>query len=215
MAKRLTQKEKDEIVKYFIDGKSIDQLSKDYKCTKLTISRNLKRTLGEKKYKELNSKKISSDQIFEDRKENIINENNKFSNKKHIENTEKEFFNFTPFLEIAPLNCDIDNTPRKDLSSQNISEIELPKIVYMIVDKNIELEIKYLKDYPDWQYLSEEELNRKTIQIFTDLKNAKRICNKDQKVIKVPNTNVFKIVSPILLSRGISRIIISDELIAL
>jgi len=85
----------------------------------------------------------------------------------------------------------------------------------MIVDKKIELEIKYLKDYPDWQFLSKDDLNRKTIEIFIDIKNAKRSCNKEQKVIKVPNTEVFKIVAPILISRGISRIVSSDKLIAL
>ena len=68
----------------------------------------------------------------------------------------------------------------------------------MIVDKKIELEIKYLKDYPSWEFLSDDELNRKTIQIYFDKKNAKRACNKEQKVIKVPNTNVFKIVAPLL-----------------
>ena len=85
----------------------------------------------------------------------------------------------------------------------------------MIVDKKIELETKYLKEYPDWQFLSEEDLDRKTIQIFFDLKIAKRFCNKEQKVIKVPNTEVFKIVAPILLKRGISRIVSAEKLIAL
>ena len=88
-------------------------------------------------------------------------------------------------------------------------------MVYMIVDKRIELEIKYLKDYPDWQFLSDEELNRKTIEIYNDLKIAKSFCNKEKKVIKVPNTDVFKIVAPILLARGISRIVNADKLIAL
>jgi hypothetical protein len=85
----------------------------------------------------------------------------------------------------------------------------------MIVDKKIELKTKYLKDYPNWQFLSNDELERKTIEIFEDLKNAKRSCNKEQRVIKVPNTEVFKIVSPFLLSRGISRIVSDDKLIAL
>ena len=85
----------------------------------------------------------------------------------------------------------------------------------MIVDKKIELETKYLKDYPDWQFLSQDELIRKSIEIHFDLKIAKRFCNREQKVIKVPNTNVFKIVSPLLLSRGISRIVTPDKLIAL
>ena len=85
----------------------------------------------------------------------------------------------------------------------------------MIVNKSIELETKFLKEYPDWQFLSREELNRKTIEIFLDLKTAKRFCNTEQKVIKVPNTDVFRIVSPILLKRGISRIVSADKLISL
>ena len=85
----------------------------------------------------------------------------------------------------------------------------------MIVDKKIELETKYLKDYPEWNFLSKDELNRKTIEIYEDLKVAKRFCNRDQKVIKVPNTDVFKIVAPILISRGISRIVSPNKLIAL
>ena len=55
----------------------------------------------------------------------------------------------------------------------------------MIVDNKIELETKLLKEYPDWQFLSENELNRKTIEIFFDIKIAKRFCKKEQKVIKV------------------------------
>ena len=109
----------------------------------------------------------------------------------------------------------MDNSSRPELSSVPISEIDFPKVVYMIVDKKIELETKPLKDYAEWQFLSLNELNRKTIQIFDDLKNAKRFCSKEQKVIKVPNTDVFKIVAPILVSRGISRIVSGDKLIAL
>ena len=88
-------------------------------------------------------------------------------------------------------------------------------MVYMIVDKKIELEIKLLKDYPEWDFLPKNDLNRKTIQIYFELRTAKRDCNKEQKVIKVPNTNIFKLVSPLLLSRGITRIITEDQLIAL
>ena len=113
------------------------------------------------------------------------------------------------------MNCEIESTNQKDLSSRSIEEISFPNLVYMIVDKKIELEIKLLKEYPDWRFLSKEDLNRKTIAIYYDLKSAKRLCTKDQRVIKVPNTNVFKIVAPLLISRGITRIISEDKLIAL
>ena len=90
-----------------------------------------------------------------------------------------------------------------------------PNVVYMIVDKNTELETKFLRDYSIWQFLPENDLKRKTVEIYDDIKKAKQFCNKEQKVIKVPNTDVFRIVTPILLARGISRIISSDQLIAL
>ena len=109
----------------------------------------------------------------------------------------------------------MDDSSRKEISSIPICEIDLPKIVYMVVDKKIELDIKLLKDFAEWGFLPIDDLNRKTIEIFFDLKIAKRLCNKEQKVLKVPNTDVFKMVAPILLSRGISRIVSTDKLIAL
>ena len=225
MAKRLTEQQKLEITKLFISGINVDEISKRFYCTKLTISRNLKNNLGEKTYKELlvfskrnksiksNKQKINNSEIIQKK----INKKIKKDNLKTIRNeyTEEESQRMSEFMEIAPLNYDIENTPQNDFSSIPISDIEFPKIVFMIVDKKIELEIKDLKDYPKWQFLSEEDLKRKTIEIFYDLKIAKSFCNKEQKVIKVPNTSIFKKVAPILLSRGITRIVSSDKLIAL
>ena len=215
VAKRLTEKQKDEIVKLFISGINIEQLSKDYKCTKLTISRNLKIKLGENNYKQLSLKAKSQNKLKDNKnhvKNNSIDKNiQKISNKKK----EEEFLELSQFIEVAPLNCDIEASTQKDLSSIPIADIDFPKTVFMIVDKKVELEIKYLRDYPNWQFLSQNELKRKTIEIYYELKIAKGFCGKDQNVIKVPNTDVFKLVAPILRSRGISRIISSDKLIAL
>ena len=203
LAKRLSNKQKEEIANNFINGQTIEELSKNFNFTKLTITRNLKQVIGEDKFKELNLKSKSNKKLIH-RKEKTINQ---------ISNG--EFSQNETFLEIPPLNYEIDNEKQKDLSSTPISEMNFPKTVFMVVDKNIELEIKYLKDFPAWQFLSEEDLNRKTIEIFEDIKIAKNFCKKEQKVIKVPNTEVFRLVAPALISRGISRIISSDKLIAL
>ena len=205
MAKRLTDKQKKIIINSFKDGSSIDELSKEFKCTDSTIIRNIKKEIGETTYKVIANKNKKSAHNNDFEKNNILNKSDKASNQS----------SFTEFIEIAPLDFEIENSSRKELSSIPIDQIEFPKVVYMVVDKNIELEIKLLKDYPNWEFLPNEDLNRKTIEIFFDLKTAKRSCNKEQKVIKVPNTNVFKIVSPILISRGISRIVSEDKLIAI
>ena len=209
MAKRLSEKQKKDILNLFVDGKSsIDELSSKFEYSKTTIIRNLKKQLGDSKYKNI----ISSRNKFK-----LLKTSNETSEDEFVEDTsnfDKEILE-SSFVELAPLDCQIDNIPRKEFSSVPIDEIEFPKIVYMIVDKNIELEIKLLKDYPDWEFLPPEDLKRKTIEIYFDLKIAKRTCSKEQKVIKVPNTDVFRIVAPKLIERGISRIISSDRLIAL
>tara|TARA_B100000161_G_scaffold42814_1_gene26384 strand:- start:1188 stop:1820 length:633 start_codon:yes stop_codon:yes gene_type:complete len=210
LANRLSIKIKKEILDFFINTKcSINELSDKFKCTNPTIIRNLKKELGNEKYKE----------IIESRKLNKNSKNlkkakksDKTQNKVEALSSEELDFNF---VELAPLDYEIDNFSRKELSSVPIQEIKFPNVVYMIVDKNIELEIKLLKDYPDWEFLPTKDLKRKTIEIYIDLKKAKRVCNKEQKVIKVPNTDVFRIVAPILRARGISRIVSAEQLIAL
>ena len=214
MAKRISEKQIKEIIDAFINNQSLEEISKIFNFTKLTITRHLKKNLGEDKFSEINklnksNKRFSYPNEYDERKDLDNN----------VDGLSKEFFHDSlpenQFLEIAPLNFEIENTLQKDLSSVSIKEVELPKVVYMIVGKQVELETKFLKEYAEWNFLSEKDLSRKTIEIFFDLKSAKRSSKKDQKVIKVPNSNVFKITAPILLSRGISRIVSSEVLIAL
>ena len=213
MPKKLLQKEIELIIKGFLNGKNIEELAKEHNCTKITINRHLKKSIDENEYKStiLQNKK---------KKEVVGNKNREplSPSLDEIAHNSEDFvnsFSESSFIEIAPLEYEIDNIPQKDLSSIPISQADFPKVVYMLVDKKIELETKYLKEYPDWQFLSQEELNRKTIQIFMDLKVAKRFCNANQKVLKVPNTDVFRIAAPLLLEKGISRIVSDDKLISL
>ena len=225
LTKRLTEKQKEEIVKSFQSGKTIDSLSEEYNCTGATIIRNLKKSLGDSKYKEsLNisksleqkSRKNVNNDVLKIKFDNEDLINNSINSKVLNENITSA--NFTPtdsFFEIAPIDYEVDDSSRKELSSISLSDVDFPKVVYMVVDKKIELEIKLLKDFPEWEFLPHEDLNRKTIEIFFDLNLAKRSCNKEQKVLKVPNTDVFRIAARFLVGKGISRIVCAENLIAL
>ena len=215
MAKRISENEKKQIINDFLKNKTLEEISEKFQFTKLTITRHLRNSLGDKKYSELN--KLSKKEKLNLNHQHLGHE--KFSDKNikilSEQNISQDSFQENTFIEIAPLNLEIDSKPQKDLSSVSISEVDLPKVVYMIVDKQIELKTKLLKEYVEWDFLSEEDLNRNTIEIFYDLKAAKRSIKKEQRVIKVPNSNVFNIAAPILRSRGITRIVSSDVLIAL
>ena len=224
MPKRLTDIEKKDIIQSFSNGESLDSLAKKFGCTKLTISRNIKKSIGPELFNNLNKNtKNDNNNDFKNEifKGDKLDPEIKLTDKKHQKESnnrslnENQFLQNSSFTELVPLDLDIDNSPRKDCSSIHIDEINFPEIVYLIVDKKIELETKVLKDYPEWQFLPQEDLLLTTIEIYFDLKVAKRDCKKDQKVIKVTNPNVFKIASKIMISRGITRIICDKQLISL
>ena len=192
MAKRLSEEQKKIIIKSFKVGTSVEYLADQFNCTNTTIIRNLKKDLGEDLYKELliNNKKSFDDQYINENFENDNTfERSQIQDNHLIQKDLKESKTIlttnpvSEFIEISPLNIEIENISRKEYSSIPIEEIEFPKLVYMIVSKNIELEIKLLSDYPEWEFLPNEDLKRKTIEIYFDLKIAKRNCSKEQKLI--------------------------------
>ena len=198
------------IVESFLKGSNVREISKEYNFSQITINRQLKLILGDNKFdeiKELNSKQnknLSKIKSFNYDQEKTLN-----LGKESLDQTEETFFELVPILD------GIELEKQKDLSSQPLKDSTLPQVVYMLVDKKIELISKSLGDSPQWRFLPEEDLNRKTIEIFSDVKNAKRDCKKDEKVIKVPNPNIFNLVAPILIAKGITRMIIEDNLISL
>ena len=138
MAKRLTEKQKDEIIKSFQDGKTVEILSQNLNFNKLTIVRHLKKILGESKYKEFNTRNKSIDLINKNKEINLKKDLElelKKSNTKPIsfetqnENIiETDFSPDSSFFEIPPLDCEVDSSTQKDLSSIPISEMNFPKI---------------------------------------------------------------------------------------
>ncbi len=209
MSRKVSEIQKQDILNSFKGGNNVKEISNQFKFSIPTIIRQLKNLLGQDEYKRIKNIKLEKKNP-----EIEINNQSNLNNKK--EDNKDNVFNLSDqFVEIAPLDEVLDLNKQKEISSEPISTIEFPKLVYMIISNKVELQPRKLKDYPEWQFLPSEDLERNTIEIFNDLKSAKKTCTKDQKVIKVPNTNVFKIVAPILITRGISRIISNDRLIAL
>ena len=210
MPKKVSDSEKEKIVESFLKGSNVREISKECNFSQITINRQLKLILGDNKFdeiKELNSKQNKN--LSKIKSLNYDQEKTLNLGKESLDQTEETFFELVPILD------GIELEKQKDLSSQPLKDSTLPQVVYMLVDKKIELIPKSLGDYPQWRFLPEEDLNRKTIEIFSDVKNAKRDCKKDEKIIKVPNPNIFNLVAPILIARGITRMIIEDNLISL
>ena len=216
MPKKLSELQKQEISKSFIEGSEIKKISEIYSFSSQTIIKQLKKILGEQTYQEyklINSKKRSNiKEQFKykkvSRKENIEKEN--VENQKYSKDNNQD-----TFIELIPLNEHIELEKRKELSSIPITEFDLPEIVYMLVDKKIELDPKILKEYTEWTFMPEKDLSRLTLEIFSNQKKAKICCSKNQKIIKIPNSKVISTVSRFLKANGITRIIYGDSLLSL
>ena len=135
MAKRLNENQKKEIIESFKFGESLETLSKRFNCTTATITRNLKKDLGEKDFKILANKNKTSIRNEENAKISLDISNPELkllSSKKDFEKNvilnksdqESKASSFTEFVEIAPLDFEIDNNARKELSSIPIDQIK-------------------------------------------------------------------------------------------
>ena len=212
MPKRVSIQLKQDFVSSFLRGTSIEEISNLYKFSSQTIIKNLKSSLGEVEFKKtkLNNQKInnlnktdSNRKIFNP----SINDLNHKSNYEELDNNS--------FIEILPILTDVNFKDQKEITSKPILNYKFPCTVYMLINKTIELEIKTLRDYPEWSFLPEKDLNRMCLEIFDDHNYAKKLCSKNQKLIKIPNPNVFSVASDLLKSKGITRIIFNKLLLAL
>ena len=140
-------------------------------------------------------------------------ENNSFEDS-NINESSSEFDD--SFEEIAPLFSAFDFVAEKQkLEFELLNHENLPDSVYMLVDKKVELESKLISELPEWNFLPESELKRNAILLFSNQRSAKRNCSRTQRVIKIPNTRVFGISKSYLVSKGITRLILDDSIIAL
>ena len=212
MPKKVSESQKKAILDAFINGNDINAISISYDFSPITISRQLKKLLSKNDFEEIKAKNLK---LTKKNPENKLLENNDITKKEE----NKELFNNRSLeeskFEIIPIIQEIEITKQKDFTTQPLKETNLPDLVYMLIDKKIELTPKLLGDYPQWSYMSDDDLKRFTLEIFSDQKSAKKHCHKNQKLIKIPNPNVFLIASKILRLKGITRIIFDDLLLSL
>ena len=136
LAKRLTEKQKEEIKINFLANQSVEFLSEKFNCTKTTIIRNLKKSLGEKKYEEILNRlntpfDIKNEKLLENDNQQTIEKNKIDDTSISIGLSNVDKINpFDSFIEITPLDHDFEDFSQKDISSIPLSEIKLPNLVF-------------------------------------------------------------------------------------
>ncbi len=242
VASRVTKARKEEMLLGFRSGKSFSILSKEFGCTPATVTRILKALLSEDEFHELknlikksskhksheNSSDLESTENFssEFKEDQLLsdelkeeNTNDSDSDSLIEEDVVEPIANFREgdekFPELIPLVTDFEWGKQKEVACQPFSLELLPSTVFMLVDKTVELESKPLKDFSQWSFLPDNDQNRLAIVLYSNQRAAKRNCSRSQRVLKIPDSSIFQITMTHLISKGITRLILDDSLIAI
>jgi hypothetical protein len=118
------------------------------------------------------------------------------------------------FLPIAVMGFGIEDHGAPT-ALRPLASAQLPASVYMLVDKTVELQSRPLSEITELGQLAPDERDRQALVVFANPRQAKRLCGRTQRVIKLPDTRVLERTAPYLLAQGISRVVIEGALYSL
>jgi hypothetical protein len=123
------------------------------------------------------------------------------------DDSEGQTFVPVPLLEVVDDHTEIRPLP--------LTAADLRGSAWMLVDKTVELQARPLSEFTELGRLPAEEQDRQALMVFVNPRQAKRHCGRTQRVIKIPDPQVFSRTAPYLLAQGISRVVIEGALFAL
>jgi hypothetical protein len=96
-----------------------------------------------------------------------------------------------------------------------LEQASLPSSAYMLVDKTVELEARPLKEFPELGPLPPEEEEHRALQMFANPRQAKQLCGRSQRVIKIPDPLVLHRTARYLVAQGITRLVLEGSVYSL
>jgi hypothetical protein len=92
-----------------------------------------------------------------------------------------------------------------------LSEANLPRTCYLVVDRFSELITRPLKAFSELGQIPAEEVQKKTLPIFDNHRVASRFSARNQRVFKVPDSKLLQKTASYLQAKGITRLFIDGQ----
>ena len=91
----------------------------------------------------------------------------------------------------------------------------LPSPLYLLVDRSVELQPQTLASLQHLGPLPTDEKQRQGLVLFSNVRQARRQCRRNQRVVKLADPKLLGKTAPHLLAQGISRLVVEGTLYAL
>jgi hypothetical protein len=92
-----------------------------------------------------------------------------------------------------------------------LSEANLPRTCYLVIDRFSELITRPLKAFSELGRIPPEEIQKKTLPIFDNHRVASRFSARNQRVFKVPDSQLLQKTAPYLQAKGITRLLVDGQ----
>ncbi|MFM1900380.1 MAG: hypothetical protein RLZZ216_956 [Cyanobacteriota bacterium] len=239
---RLSDRQKQELVERYRAGESSAQLAEAFGCSPNTVSRTVRSALTPEEYEALKKGraarpllKVSTPTLAPPVEDTPSAEVSAEEDPASLALEDADDFADDPdpgddlvpgdpdsgsepeqeFHTVAVLTDQIPVDPGLPAECRPIGPGVLPESVYMLVDKLVELDPRPLSDFPELGAIASEDQERQSLALFASPRTAKRQCGRNQRVIKIPDSQVFERTTSYLVARGITRLVLDGSLIAL
>lgn len=102
-----------------------------------------------------------------------------------------------------------------DINILPLSAASFPRNCYLVIDRAAELITRPLEAFSDLGDIPPEEFHQETLPVFDNHKIARRFSKRSQRVIKVPDSQVFQKAKTHLRGKGITRLLLDGQVYSL
>jgi transposase-like protein len=90
-----------------------------------------------------------------------------------------------------------------------------PKSCYLVIDRTSELIVRPLKEFAHLGTIPSEETQQRTLPVFDNQQVARRFSQRNQRVLKVPDSRLLQKTLSHLKAKGITRIFLDGQVYSL
>ncbi len=101
------------------------------------------------------------------------------------------------------------------LTIEPLAKALIPKTCYLVVDRSSELISRPLREFNDLGEIPAAEIASKTLPVFDNHRVARRFANRNQRVMKVPDSQMLQKTGSHLQAKGITRVFFDGQVYSL
>ncbi|WP_159790544.1 helix-turn-helix domain-containing protein [Sodalinema gerasimenkoae] len=108
-----------------------------------------------------------------------------------------------------------DDRSLATLTIEPLAKASIPKTCYLVVDRSSELISRPLREFNDLGEIPAAEIGSKTLPVFDNHRVARRFANRNQRVMKVPDSQMLQKTGSHLQAKGITRVFFDGQVYSL